>query len=270
MSFKKKLILYGVSSALLSIVLFGAYLFWWGNKHETETSKEIYSLIIKHDKSRVKTIVDAMVRKYTSLIKSGLNKEELRKRIISDTEAVWNGGGSCIFVMRKDGTIISFPSHPQLKGRNVYQYRTANGEYIFKKIIELSRGSGSGFVKCYWRNQNGSPELKIAYISTIPSLNWIVGSGFAVKNATSEAALYTGVVHSEMVKFYYLSGIMALVVLILVTLTGYKISDILMKPLTIMARNLKELESGDGDLTKRVILHSKDELKNLPTGSTIS
>ncbi len=262
MSFKNRLVLYGIFSALLFMFVFGSYYIWWANQLDRQIQQDVYSVIVNHDKAKIKSIVDALTDKYQLLIKSNLPEEEVKRMITEDCQAIKHGGGIWIFVVSKDGTIISFPSDKKLNGRNINSLQR-EWRRLFKKVLSVASGSGSGFVSYNWHNHNGKLEERIAYVRMIPSIGWVVGSAFSTANILQEANLYRQKIHREIVKSYLISIIIAVIAIIIVIIAGVIISNRLTEPLKKMSMSLKELNAGGGDLTRRINIDSRDEFGKL-------
>ncbi|WP_022669681.1 methyl-accepting chemotaxis protein [Hippea alviniae] len=261
--FKQKLLLYGVGATMVFILIFGVYYVFWGATLIKDRFNQTYELIVKYNKDKVETIVDGLVEKYNHLLKQGVDVEGVKKEIIADVNTIRYGNGNYIFVLNKNGVLIADPEDPQLVGKNVYSLTDRNGKYPFRLIIDLALSKGRGFVEYMWHKPNDDVDEKIVYVKLIPKVNWILASGIYLGELKKEANLYRSLIKARMVRSYLVSAGMAILALLAVLLFGSYLSEKLMMPLKEMAHNLEELETGDGDLTKRVILHSGDEFEDL-------
>ncbi len=259
MTFKKKLMVYGVSSTLIFVFIFAVYFVWWGNRHANVIFKDIYATIVKHEKDKVKTIVDALANKYQDMLSRGVSKQVVAEEMLKDAKNIHYGSGNSLFLLSSDGKVIYLPSHLGNSGENS---ATGSGLSSINTILNTARSKPYGFVSVLWP-ENGRMAQKIVYFRLLPKLNRIIASGFFTSVITKEAAIHRGYIHSEMTKSYIISAIIALVSLMIVVIVGNVVSSRLMRPLVVMAKNLEELESGDGDLTKRVHLKSNDEFEEL-------
>ncbi|MBD9417031.1 methyl-accepting chemotaxis protein [Pseudomonas sp. PDM16] len=94
--------------------------------------------------------------------------------------------------------------------------------------------------------------LTFAQVKGLPSVNWYIGL------SVSKSAAYS------MLTEFRASAIIATViaVVIIMLLLGMLIR-VLMQPLHVMSRAMSDIAQGEGDLTKRLAVHSKDEFGEL-------
>jgi methyl-accepting chemotaxis protein len=97
--------------------------------------------------------------------------------------------------------------------------------------------------------------LTFAHVNGLPSVNWYVG--VAVDKTEAYGML------SEFRNSAVVATLIAVVLII--CLIGVLLS-VLMRPLNVMGRAMHDIAAGDGDLTKRLEIHSQDEFGYLGKG----
>ncbi|WP_345976149.1 cache domain-containing protein [Sulfurimonas sp. HSL3-7] len=55
-----------------------------------------------------------------------------------------------VFVIAEDGLELVNAAFPKLEGRNVMEYKDADGNYMVKAFIEVARNKGDGWVNYFW------------------------------------------------------------------------------------------------------------------------
>jgi methyl-accepting chemotaxis protein len=127
-------------------------------------------------------------------------------------------------------------------------------QWVTKRLADLFSGSAPAIDAHFSEVDEGGVERLVTFVPVqgLPSVKWSVG--LSLDKAKAYAAL-TG---------FRISAIIATVVAVLVTLLllGMLIR-LLMKPLRDMGRAMQDIADGEGDLTRRLAIRSKDEFGQL-------
>jgi methyl-accepting chemotaxis protein len=166
------------------------------------------------------------------------------------------------FVFDTRGQCISHPKKPELNGKDLWEFEDPNGVKLFQEMSRAAQ-AGGGFVDYAWpRPEGGDPRPKVSYAAMIPGTTWYIGTGIYNDDVVAQAAAVSAEVmearnESFIAQIALLAGYLGLVVvpaaflLIRRTLTG---------PMERITARLQEVAAGDGDLTQRLAVTSKDEL----------
>lgn len=264
MSFKSKILFYGIGSVFVFLLIFGVYAIWWNTNQIKTRSKDIYSILLKSQKNKIKTVVELAASKYSAMANEGIPVDEIKKEILSDLKRFRYDNGNYIFALNRQGVLIIDPPEPKLDGKNVYNLRDKKGNYLIRDMIEISKTRGSGFVNYWWVKPNGSGMApKVSYVYTIPKLNWIIGSGVYLDDVKHMAQAYASKIKKDIIKSIEVSIVVVIIALVIVVAVGFALSNRLIKPINLMAQGLDDLVTGEGDLTKRVQIDTHDEFENL-------
>jgi len=148
------------------------------------------------------------------------------------------GGLGHAFLVSEDGTVLV---HPQ-------------GELVMKNLRDLFPDAGIALTgKLAEVAQNGEERLlTFAPVSGLPDVKWYVGLSVDKDKA-----------YAELDAFRLSATIATLIaVLSIVALLGLLIR-VLMQPLQAMSRAMQDIAEGEGDLTMRLTIHSRDEFGEL-------
>ncbi|AEA33877.1 methyl-accepting chemotaxis protein [Hippea maritima] len=263
MSFKSKLIAYGVGSVLMFLIIFGIYAVWWNVHQINDRYHKMYELLLRVKKEKVKTLVKTISSKYAKEIQNGKDPKDVELEIYDDLNKIRYDNGNYLFVINRKGLMVLDPPKPQLNGSNVYNLKDKKGEYLFKKMIEISKTKGEGFVHYWWVKPGGGIAPKMTFIYTIPKINLIIGSGIYLDDVLKEALAYKKKVQKEVMSSVVAASGVAFVALLIVIFSGIALANTLVRPINLMAKELEDLETGEGDLTKRVKVETHDEFENL-------
>jgi methyl-accepting chemotaxis protein len=118
----------------------------------------------------------------------------------------------------------------------------------FTTLVSDINRNKNGMVNVTWRGVDYVAIYRHASIDT-PQMDWSVGIlvPASIINAPINNAITTAI-------------IVAMVIISLIAAITYFASAKITQPLTRMRNAMSEIASGDGDLTKRLEIHSKDEL----------
>ncbi len=158
-------------------------------------------------------------------------------------------------------TMVMHPISPDLNGRNLTDFKDPNGKRLFVEFVNVARENGEGFVDYMWPMAGRSePVPKLSYIKQFEPWGWIVGTGIYLddveqaiqkEEAEIEAAIKTQRNH--------LAG--TLLVLLVFTIVAVAwISRKITHPIIRASVMLKDIAQGEGDLTRRLDVHSHDEV----------
>ncbi len=263
MSFRSKILLYGIGSVFIFLVIFGAYAIWWNvNQIKTRTN-QIYAALLNSQKDKVRSVVELTASKYKAMVEEGVPLSDVKKAIFSDLSKLRYDNGNYLFVLDQKGTLILDPPKPQLNGKNVYNLKDKKGHYLFQDMIRISKTKGSGFVSYWWKKPGDGIAPKVSFVYTIPKLNWIIGSGVYLDNVQRMTHAYAEKIKKDVIKSVLISIVVVIITLVVIVLVGIALSNRLVKPINLMAQGLEDLVTGEGDLTKRVKVETHDEFENL-------
>ncbi len=114
----------------------------------------------------------------------------------------FNDGRGYFFAVNMNGTEELFPTYPELEGRDLSDQQNSQGKFVVAEMLTLARTSGEGFIRYTWNkpDKNDKKYPKIAYIKYVPELDWIIGTGEYLDDAT--ATLQEKIVHRiEQIRF---------------------------------------------------------------------
>jgi methyl-accepting chemotaxis protein len=75
-------------------------------------------------------------------------------------------------------TMIMHPYKPELDGKDLSDYKDANGKKLFVDVVETVGKKNAGFVYYFWEKQGyNKPVRKVSYVKGFTPWGWIIGSG---------------------------------------------------------------------------------------------
>ncbi len=153
--------------------------------------------------------------------------------LASEVNKIKIGKTGYLFVLYKDGTLLTHPD-PKLIGKNLSDKLT-----FITSMIEMKNG----------RLEYDFKGPKFGVVRTIDEYGWTVGGG-----------TYYSEIRETLNGLRNLSLIIFVVTLGIVILGIYFVVQSMTKPLKTMLDNMTDIAEGEGDLTKRLEVKTKDEV----------
>ncbi|MFP4382188.1 MAG: methyl-accepting chemotaxis protein [Candidatus Sumerlaeia bacterium] len=93
-----------------------------------------------------------------------------------------------IFIIDTEGVTVEHPINPDLNGQSMLDHKDPKGNRMFKEMVDICRGSDSGFLVYYWPLP-GTQEIapKLTYVRKFPKWGWILGTGVYIDKTNHDA-----------------------------------------------------------------------------------
>jgi len=173
------------------------------------------------------------------------------------------------FIYDAKGNCVLMPNRPEAVGTNEWDLKDSKGLYITRELIKKADASPEGDFLEYYFNKPGSSEdfRKISFVRKLSGWNWYIATGSYTDDietaiANEQEEIGSTVKAATMKILSIVLGIMVLSV----ALSYFVVAKGIVAPLRNMINMLKDIASGEGDLTKRIIDNSGDETQELAEG----
>lgn len=212
----------------------------------------------------------ALLSSYLMLAKTAIegsygkpDSPEVRQQVKEILRPLRYGSDGYFFVYDYQGNTVLLPTRPEMEGKNRWQDKDTKGAFLIQGIIKSAR-EGDGFSE-YWTNKPsiGRDAPKLSFNLVLDKYQWVVGTGFYIDDIDNELAT----LRSEREEAMYGSlktGVLFILVILGVTLAAtVVIGNRVTRPLADAVAALNDIADGDGDLTQRLKVQSKDEVGQL-------
>lgn len=146
------------------------------------------------------------------------------------------------------------PMSPALDGQGLSDYKDPDGNQVFNEFVRIAKSpEGAGFYNYRWPMPGArDPVQKISYVQQFKPWGWVLGTGVYIDDIQAEF-------RSTTVK----STIIRLIIILAMTILIVGIIRSITQPLRDVADALKNIASGDGDLTQTIDYRGNDEVGEL-------
>jgi methyl-accepting chemotaxis protein len=187
-------------------------------------------------------------------------KIETIRKVIDDIR--FESDKSGYYFVYKNTTNVSLPPKKELQGKDLKDLKDKNGVYIVSEMMENAK-SGGGFVEYIWAKPGAGDVSKLSYSEMIPGTDMWLGTGVYLDNITAYKTSMAEEIKSQVSKnvstMLLIAGAIFIGIITLCLLIAFGI----VRALKGMALNFQDIAQGEGDLTKRITINSKDEIAEL-------
>ncbi|MDY0249347.1 MAG: methyl-accepting chemotaxis protein [Pseudomonas sp.] len=219
--------------------------------------KQSYSVMHSAKAVKIQHIVESTlgtIEYFHSLEESGqLTTQQAQDQAKNALSKLRYGRNDYVWINDLGPTMIMHPISPTLDGKNLSGYKDPDGVEIFNEFVRTAKQQGSGFVSYRWPMPGASdPVDKISYVQLFKPWNWVIGSG-----------VYLDDIQTEFRAVAINASIMSLVIILFIAFLIINIMRSIVKPLENVVEAMKNIASGDGDLTQELGTYGKDEVTQL-------
>jgi len=163
------------------------------------------------------------------------------------------------------GTVnVAFPVNQGNQGKDLGDVKDKNGVYVIRDLLRKASGGG-GYVEYIWPKPGAGDVPKLSYAEMIPGLDMWVGTGIYIDTIEkTNQAIRAEIDRLSGKKTRQMLAIAGGIFLGIVALS-FVIALGISSGLKNLIFSFRDVAEGEGDLTKRIAVHSKDELGELGT-----
>ncbi|MVG14525.1 methyl-accepting chemotaxis protein [Aeromonas jandaei] len=222
--------------------------------------------------AREKAIKDrkALLSSYIMMAQTAINavyslpdSPENRQKVKELLRPLRYSSDGYFFVYDFEGNTILLPVRTELEGKNRWNDKDAKGKFLIQEILKSAR-QGDGFTE-YWtaKPSIGRDAPKLAFTLVLDKYQWIIGTGFYIDDIDNELATLRAERESKMNSSLQVGVLVILVILGVTLVATVIVGNRVSKPLADAVLALNDIANGEGDLTQRLKVQSRDEIGQL-------
>lgn len=221
--------------------------------------------LMNSKKEELKNNVDIALTAMNPLINhKELTPEQSQMMAKAILESIRFADDGYIFTYTFDGTALTVGPNTSVVGKNLIDSKDANGVYFIKDMIDKAKSDGGGYVEYIWLKPSvGKDVPKLSYATKIDAWNWMIGTGVYIDDIDTAVAKLEAEAHRRIkTMLFSIFGISAVALVITVVVAMVMVGK-MTKGILTAADVLREIASGEGDLTKQLPVTSDDEVGQL-------
>lgn len=242
MNLKRKFLLLTVLPALGLLALAA---FWIYDQHASALAEKM---------SKVRSLVEvpySILEQNSKLESTGaLSRAEAQRRSIESVRALRYESSNYFWINDEHPTMIVHPMKPALDGKDLSDLKDPAGTHVFVEFVRAAQAPDGGFVRYLWpKPGKDQPVRKLSYVRKFAPWGWVVGTGIYIDDL--EASWRHTAIQALGLAF------LCLIPLFFVT---WFLNRSILSRLREVTTQLEDLADGEGDLTKRISVSSRDEI----------
>ena len=159
-------------------------------------------------------------------------------------------------------TNVALPPKKESQGKDLGETKDKNGVYLVRDLLAKAK-AGGGFVEYIWPKPGAADTPKLSYAEMIPGTDMWIGTGVYLDNIAAYKAVMEKDINNRV--FTNLTTMLAIAGAIFVGIITLCLMIVfgLVKALKMLITNFRDIAEGEGDLTRRIAINSKDEIGEL-------
>lgn len=117
------------------------------------------------------------------------SEQEIKEMIRESLRPVrFFAGQDYYFIYDMQGNNILLPFSPQLEGRNLWDLQDSKGLYTIRRMTEMIRAQGEGFLDWYWYKPGETEKMsrKIGFCKYFAPFGWWIGTGEYIEDVEEQ------------------------------------------------------------------------------------
>jgi methyl-accepting chemotaxis protein len=193
--------------------------------------------------------------------RNDLSEQERKHEALSIVKAMRYDGGNYLWINDTSASMVMHPVKPALDGKDLSGFKDPNGKKLFMEMVKVSQDKGEGVVDYFWpKPGKDEPVAKVSYVKLFRPWGWIIGTGIYIDDVNGLVSAEADEVKSQVARQRNIIIAVCLVILAatagIITWVGKRVAGNIQKA----SEMLKDAAEGEGDLTRRLEVNSKDEV----------
>ncbi len=227
--------------------------------------EETGRVMVEDQKAKVKVSSHAMALAIGKAIEKAAYTDQAEKieLIRSMVDPIrFEEDSSGYFFVYQNTTNVAFPVNRENQGKDLGQLKDKNGVYVIQELDKQAK-AGGGFVSYIWPKPGSGDTPKLSYAEMIPGLDMWIGTGVYIDNIEQTKAALDGkmreLTRSKATHMLIIAGLIFAIIIVLNIIIVFGITSGFKQ----LINNFRDVAEGEGDLTKRLDIRSRDELGEL-------
>ncbi|GAB6904774.1 conserved hypothetical protein [Desulfosarcina cetonica] len=220
-------------------------------------------VMLADQKARIQLATHSAAMMAASAV-TGITDHEQAKAILRNMvdDIIFEADGSGYFFIYEGTVNVAFPTKKESTGKDLGGLTDKNGVHVIAELRDAAQAGGN-FVQYVWPKPGAGDHPKLSYAEMIPGTQMWIGTGVYLDNIAAQqqtmAHALDAAVAEQTTLMIIISGILFVAIIALCLFIAFGIVG----ALKAMIISFQDIAEGEGDLTKRITIESKDEIAEL-------
>lgn len=221
-------------------------------------AKQTYSNLVEGKEVKTRHLVENTIGIleyfYEQEQQATMTREQAQKQALEVIKQIRYGRNDYFWVNDLQPVMMMHPMNPALDGQNLSGYKDPDGNQVFNEFVRIAKTpEGAGFYNYRWPMPGArDPVQKISYVQQFKPWGWVLGTGVYIDDIQAEFRSVT-----------LKSSIIRAGIILVMGILIFAIMRSITRPLRQVADALKNIASGEGDLTQTLTYRGNDEIGEL-------
>ena len=259
LSLKNKLLLLAVLPLIVLLISFMAGSYYLEKQNQQQYFNEFKTKLIADKQTLLKTEIEIGSQIVQYQLAQG--NEQDAKNALRDLKF---GEDGYYFIYDTDGvSVFHALLGDAIEGQNKIDMTDPNGKKIVVGLLEQARKGGGSFTYHFQKPNTTGLIEKIGYAAMIPGTNWMIGTGTYMDDIEAELVKYQATMAEHLTEKMTTLFLISLLLLGLAAVGALYAASNMVKPIHRMVQSLDDIAKGEGDLTRRLVIDTNDEIGQL-------
>ncbi|MDY7565537.1 methyl-accepting chemotaxis protein [Pseudomonas sp. RTC3] len=188
----------------------------------------------------------------------------VRAQVVKMLSTITYGKDGYFFGYDSEAVRLFKGSSPEDIGKSFKDARDPNGVYVNRELVAVGKAA-THYVQ-YSSSLPGNSQVlipKLAYTEYLPKWDMVIGTAVNLDGIEAQVMEVKKNVDARLEEILLSIIGVALLLLVLIAIVGAVLAGTIVRPLSLMKANLDDIAAGEGDLTRRLVVTSGDELGDL-------
>ena len=259
LSLKNKLLLLAILPLMLLLISLMLSSYYLESKNQQQNFDSFKTKLISDKQNLLGTEVEIASKVVRYQLAQGTEQDA--KDALRDLTF---GQGGYFFIYDTNGvSVFHALLGDEIEGQNKIGMTDPNGKKIIVGLLDQARKGGGAFNYHFQKPNTTGLVEKMGYADMIPGTDWMIGTGAYMDDIDAELNKYRTTMQEHMNDKVMTLLLIALFWVVLTVICALIAANAMVKPIQGMVQSLDDIAKGEGDLTKRLEIHTQDEIGQL-------
>jgi methyl-accepting chemotaxis protein len=225
--------------------------------------EKIGEVMLEDQKARIQLASHSAALMAEAAVKGVEDKESIKAIIRNMVDKIIFEKDRSGYFFVYEGTVnVAFPVKKENVGKDLGGLADKNGVKVIQELHDAAK-AGGGFVHYIWSKPGAGEQPKLSYAEMIPGTNLWIGTGVYIDNIEAYKNQMAEEIGAMVSKRTTTMGIVSGVIFAAIIALCLFIAFGIVRALKEMIVSFQDIAEGEGDLTKRIAIESKDEIAEL-------